>query len=94
MVHGDDFTFTGDEEALKWVEELMSGWYEIKVRARLGPDDHDDKEATLLGRMVSMAGVGSFVRGESEVQGFSVGGFGLTRGLKDLDVARHEGGEQ
>ena len=34
------------------VEELMSGWYDVKVRARLGPDDHDDKEATLLGRMV------------------------------------------
>ena len=45
VVHGDDFTFIGDEAALKWVEEL-------KVRARLGPDDHDDKKATLLGRMV------------------------------------------
>ena len=52
VVHGDDFTFTGDDVSLRWVEEIMSQWYEVKVRARLGPGDQDDKEATLLGRIV------------------------------------------
>ena len=52
VVHGDDFTFTGDDASLRWVEELMSKWYEVKVRARLGPGENDDKEATLLGRIV------------------------------------------
>ena len=60
MVHGDDFTFIGDDASLRWVEELMSEWYEVKVRARLGVGDHDDKEATLLGRIVRMGGVGGF----------------------------------
>ena len=30
----------------------MKKWYEVKVRARLGPEPKDDKEATLLGRVV------------------------------------------
>ena len=52
VVHGDDFTFVGDNNALDWIESNMKRWYEVKVRARLGPDDHDDKEATLLGRVI------------------------------------------
>ena len=31
---------------------MMQGWFEIKVRAALGPDEHDDIEATILGRIV------------------------------------------
>ena len=49
-VHGDDFTFTVDEAALKWEDRLVNEWYEDKVRARSGLDDHDDKLPTLLGR--------------------------------------------
>ena len=30
----------------------MRGWFEVKVRATLGPDDGDDKEVTILGRTV------------------------------------------
>ena len=30
----------------------MEAWYEVKVRARLGPGEFDDKEATLLGRIL------------------------------------------
>ena len=52
VVHGDDFTFTGDDASLRWVEELMRKWYEVKVRARLGPGENDDMEATMLGRIV------------------------------------------
>ena len=52
VVHGDDFTFVGGDDSLDWVESNMKRWYEVKVRARLGPDDHDDKEATLLGRTI------------------------------------------
>jgi hypothetical protein len=37
-VHGDDFTFCGLEEDLIWITELMKTWFEIKVRAMLGPD--------------------------------------------------------
>ena len=30
----------------------MQSWYEIKLRAILGPDAKDDKEVVMLGRMV------------------------------------------
>eukprot|EP00973_Karenia_brevis_P081836 11346047-Karenia_brevis.AAC.1 len=43
-VHGDDVTFCGTERDLKWVRKHVEEWYEIKVRAILGPEDHDDKE--------------------------------------------------
>ena len=52
VVHGDDFTFTGEDVSLRWVEEIMRQWYELKVHGRLGLGDQDDKEATLLGRIV------------------------------------------
>ena len=51
-VHGDDFTFCGSEEDLWWIRDLMKSWFEIKVRAVLGPEPHDDKEVTILGRIV------------------------------------------
>ena len=52
VVHGDDFTFIGDEEALKWVATCMREWYQLKVRAVLGPGEKDAKEAVLLGRII------------------------------------------
>ena len=52
VVHGDDFTFSGLDEDLDWIQDLMQSWFEIKVRARLGPDAGDDKEVTILGRIV------------------------------------------
>jgi hypothetical protein len=49
-VHGDDFTFCGLENDLDWITELIKTWFEIKVRATLGPDDEDDKKVVILGR--------------------------------------------
>ena len=46
-VHGDDFTFCGLEEDLRWVRDLMAGWFDIKVRATIGEDADDDKEVTI-----------------------------------------------
>ena len=51
-VHGDDFTFCGCEEDLIWIQRMMKSWFEIKVRAILGPDEKDDKEVVILGRIV------------------------------------------
>ena len=47
-----DFTFCGFDEDLDWIENLMMSWFEVKVRARLGPDKSDDSEVTILGRTV------------------------------------------
>eukprot|EP00973_Karenia_brevis_P029714 4099760-Karenia_brevis.AAC.1 len=30
----------------------MESWFEIKVRAVFGPEEKDDKEVTILGRLV------------------------------------------
>ena len=52
VVHGDDFTFEGEDGHLDWIEKLMASWFDIKVRGRLGPEVHDQKEITILGRRV------------------------------------------
>jgi hypothetical protein len=52
-VHGDDFTFLGYDEDLDELEAALKSWFEIKVRGRLGPDDGDDKEIIILGRLVT-----------------------------------------
>ena len=52
VVHGDDFTFLGPEEELQRIAGLMASWYEIKVRAIMGPDAEDEKEVIILGRTV------------------------------------------
>jgi len=51
-VHGDDFTFLGYEEDLEELVDLLKGWFELKVRGILGPDEKDDKEIVILGRTV------------------------------------------
>ena len=52
VVHGDDFTFEGFGPDLLWISEKMKSWFEIKVRALLGPDEGDDKHVVILGRHV------------------------------------------
>ena len=52
MVWGDDFTFLGRERHLKDMKDKMGQWYEIKVRAMMGPDGGDDKEVRILNRMI------------------------------------------
>ena len=47
------------------------------------------QEATFLEKVARWQEWG-VSRGESEVQGVSVGGSGLARGLEDLDVVRHD----
>jgi hypothetical protein len=53
-VHGDDFTFCGLEEDLLWVKGLMEAWYEVKTRGIFGPEEGDDKEIVILGRIVKV----------------------------------------
>ena len=35
-VHGDDFTFVGEDKELRWITDLMKSWFEIKVRGGVG----------------------------------------------------------
>ena len=52
VVWGDDFTFLGRERHLKNIAEEMAQWYDIKVRAVMGPCRDDDKEVRILNRVV------------------------------------------
>ena len=52
VCHGDDFTLVGEEGDLRELAEKMATWFEIKVRALMGPDPEDDKEVVILGRTV------------------------------------------
>ena len=47
---GDDFRF--NELDLQWAASVMTNRYEIKVRAILGTERHDDKEVRILNRKV------------------------------------------
>ena len=57
-VRGDDFTFT-EHEALNSAGELVNGWYELKVRARLGPGRPCRQGGDLTRKYGTMAGVRS-----------------------------------
>jgi hypothetical protein len=51
-VHGDDFTFVGKGEDLDVIESKIKEWYEVKVKARLGPEKGDAKQIDVLGRVL------------------------------------------
>ena len=51
-VHGDDLTAVGEKKHLDWYKLELEKLYELKETARLGPGPTDDKEATVLNRVV------------------------------------------
>ena len=51
-VHGDDITTVGSKANLDWFKSKLEEFYELKEAARLGPAAEDDKEATVLNRVV------------------------------------------
>ena len=52
VVHGDDFTFEGPPKALEEVTASLKEVWLIKVRAMLGPEAKDDKEVSILNRVI------------------------------------------
>ena len=54
VVHGDDFTFTGQEEDLNYVTGVLQKEYEIKVRGRLGFGEGDVRKIDVLGRIIEL----------------------------------------
>ena len=86
VVHGDDFTFVGEPKDLVWVEGCMRRWYQIKVRARLGPDLGDDKAATLLGRRIAWHSWGITCRSDPKYRAHVIEALGLTEESKQLSV--------
>ena len=52
VIHGDDFTMLGNEVELDWFRDRISEKFEVKFRARLGPEEKDDKAVRLLNRVI------------------------------------------
>ena len=58
VIHGDDFTVLGKEESLDWFRDHIQGSFEVKFKARLGPNRRDDKSVRILNRVVYWTGDG------------------------------------
>ena len=98
-VHGDDFVFAGLEEDLQWAASYMKTHFEIKVRAVLGVDVGDDKEAIVLGRTIRWMGWGIESEADPKHRRLLLEEFGLdgaeakpleTNGSHDADVVDEE----
>ena len=86
VVHGDDFTFEGEEEHLRWIMREMAGWFEIKLRGMLGPEKGDDKEVTILGRVVRWRWWGIEYEADPRHREIIVEHFGFDEGTRPLKV--------
>ena len=53
VVHGDDFTALGTDDALNFYEAELQKHFECKLKGRLGSEDGDMKEMNILNRVVS-----------------------------------------
>ena len=84
VVHGDDFTFCACHEELLWIRRLMESWFEIKVRAMLGPDDCDSKEVSILGRLVRWTIDGIEYKADPKHRNMIMEYFGLNEQSKPL----------
>jgi len=57
-VHGDDFTTRGPKEELDWMTAELRKYYELTDNGRIGPGATDDKQATVLNRVVTWTDAG------------------------------------
>ena len=62
----------------------MKGWFEVKVRAKLGPEDTDDKEVTILGRTVRWKAWGIEYEADERHRKIIMEYFGLNEKSKGL----------
>ena len=56
-MHGDDFTITGPEVELGWLEAQMKAKYEIKTET-FGPGAHQKQEIRVLNRTIRWTAAG------------------------------------
>jgi hypothetical protein len=84
VVHGDDFTFEGEEEDLRWITELMRGWFDIKMRGIIGPEEHDLKEMSILGRTVRFKDWGIEYEADPKHRRVVLEFFGFQEGTREL----------
>jgi len=60
VIHGDDLTILAEEEDLDWIRKEIVKKFEVKFRARLGPEAKDDKSVRILNRVVEWSKEGIY----------------------------------
>ena len=80
VVHGDDFTFCGCQGELDWISKRMKSWFEIKVRAILGPEECDNREVVILGRLVKWTREGIEYKADPKHRAVLLERFGFREG--------------
>ena len=58
VVHGDDLTALVEGIDLDWYEDALANFFELKLRARVGPEAEDDKEVRILNRILRLGDKG------------------------------------
>ena len=58
VVHGDDFTALGSDDALDWYEQVLKDSFEIKIRGRLGIGCPGPQQIGILNRIVTLTDEG------------------------------------
>ena len=86
VVHGDDFTFSGLDGDLTWIENLMKQWSDVKIRARLGREETDDKKIDVLGRRLVWTKAGIEYQADPRHRAEVLEQFGLGPESKGLKV--------
>ena len=98
IVHGDDFTFTGYDEDLDFIESIMQDAYEIKVRDRLGSGPNDVRSIDILGRLLEYESWGVSWKADPRHRKMIIDHFGFNEERKGVTVTGireepSEGGE-
>ena len=86
VVHGDDFVFLGPGSALGQVRRHMQKWYELKVRSMLGPEPGDDKQATILGRILRWGSTALTYEADPKHAELLIKGLGLDAGSTGVQM--------
>jgi hypothetical protein len=86
LVHGDDFTVVGEDKHLDEIETRMKEWYEVKIKARLGPGSNDAKEIEVLGRKIRCTAKGYEYEADSSHRAKILEALGLDEKSKELSV--------
>ena len=86
VVWGDDFTFLGRSEGIKEVVSKIREWYEIKLRAVLGPEPGDNKKVRILNRILRWVADGLTYEGDDKHARTVIRGMNLQLDSKGLET--------
>ena len=89
-MHGDVFTVLGHAENLNWFRSKISEAFEVKFKARLGPEEPDDKAARVLNRVVQWTDEGITYEADQRHAEIIVKALGLKGESRTLAVPREK----